>query len=443
MWLSGLFKKVLIAANLPEIFINSIQFIHSLMGFFDWFGRIFSRKEQVEVIVPFSDIEDWLEQNTDTFLDNSNSTVKDKYSQVLQKKEEASELLAKLAGAQLQNPHIEPRMLQFMTGNRENYMQQVQIFVNNLPELNNDFYAKFQQSLDGLAKKTARSYQILQEFFADESRSVAFKIKEMDALSKEINDLRTKGRMKSLNEIKSKISEIQTLNSLKEKMLAKIEADEAKLQQEKDSLEEHKKEIDGKKGSDEYRQYNERVQKREKLTVRLKMLDSEVNEELSGIKRALKKFRRINLSHENEVLIDSYLSSPLVGLIDDREFKLLELFKELKAKMNSLALDQKEEAKVRQKIKDITKEKLGAYLREYDELKLHLVDLKEKIEQSTVLNEIEKLQQDAEALERSIARKEIELQEEGRKLETYSIDEKTKELQLLINSSLGSNILIR
>jgi DNA repair exonuclease SbcCD ATPase subunit len=413
------------------------------MGIFDWFGSIFSRKEQTEVIVPFRDLGHWINENTGTLVDSNNTALKERYEAVASKKAEAFQLLSALREAKLQNPNIEPRMLHFMSGNRDNYIQQVEIFLNNFPEFSQDFYSKLQESLDNLAKKTGRSYQILQEFFANESKAIAMKIKELENLSKEIHELRTGGKIRIINEIKERIDEIKQLQSSKDAVFSKIESDESKLNQCREKMDELKKQADEIRNSSRFADHNQLTAEREKLSVKLKMLDSDVNQEFSALKRAFKKFRRITLSHEYETLIDSYLNSPLIGLIDDLNLDILELFKEIKSKINSLVLDDKEQSRLRQKLKEITREKLEGYVKLYNEMKQQLVVIKEKLQQNTVLQDIDKFEQEIELLDRAAKRKEIELAEENKKLESISFDEKIKQLQLLVNQNFGTNICIK
>jgi len=417
--------------------------LFDIMGIFSWVNRIFSSKEQVEVMVPFRDLEDWADSNTRKLVEGSSAEIKEKHNQILDKKNKVNELLNVLKEAKLKNPNIEPKMLQFMSGNRDNYIQQVSIFINNLPEFNENFHSQFQDALSNLTKKTGRSYQILQEFFANESRQIAIKIKEMNELSKKINELKTGGKMSKVNEIKDKIKEIKGLTQLKENMMTKMESAESKINGDKQIIEKLGKKVEGKKNSDEFNAYSGLVAEREKLAVKLKMLDAEVNELFSPLKRAFKKFRRITLSNDYEVLIDKYLGSPLVGLIDDSKFNVLNLFQEILNKMNSLNLDDREQNRVKQKIEEITREKLDEYRKKYDELKQQLVVIKQKIQQNTILQDIEKLQQEIDSLKEKVKRKEIELDEETKKREAIDIEGKIKRLQLFINENLGTNICIK
>jgi len=413
------------------------------MGLFNWIGQVFSKKEKVELMVAFNDLEDWVDNNTKGLVKENLEEVNKKYDEIIDKRTETQKLLKNLAEAKLHNANIEPRILQFMTGNRDNYIQQIKIFLNNFPALNDDFYPKLQDALTELTKKTGRSYQILQEFFANETKSIAIKLKEMDILSREINKFKKSSDMNKVSEIKQKIKEIIDMKALGEDLIDKIDASDSKLSECKNKLEQLSKELDEKKKSKEYDDYNMLIADREKLGVKLKMLDNEVNELFSALKRVFKKYRKITLSNEYEALIDKYLESPLIGLIDDRTFQVLKLLEEIDRKMNSLNIDEKEQSRVRNQIEAVTKEKLDDFLKKYDELKKQLVLIKEELDKNTILQEIEKLEQEIDAYKQSANRAETELEDYNNKKSQANVEERIKELQLLINESLGSNICIK
>ncbi|MBW2995346.1 hypothetical protein KY312_03260, partial [Candidatus Woesearchaeota archaeon] len=175
----------------------------------------------------------------------------------------------------------------------------------------------------------------------------------------------------------------------------------------------------------------------------LKLLDAEVNQLFSPLKRALKKFRRITLQNEYESLIDNYLESPLVGLIDDRDFNILKLFEDIQRKISSLNLDEKENTKIKTQMDNITKEVLEVTSKKYDELKQQLLFIKDEINNNTVLSDLERLGKELNILNDEIKRGETELQELTTKRDSFDVDNKIQVLQTLVNNSLGTNICIK
>jgi hypothetical protein len=426
------------------IFINAELFV-SDMGIFSFLKQVFSDKTtpQVEIIVPFSAVDDWIESNTKTILKESREKASEAYNQILQKKSEILEYIEVLKNAQLANPNIDARMKQFMTGNRENYIQQISLFLNNLPQLTDDFYLKFQNSLQELAAKTEKSYRILQEFFADESKRIAFVLRDMDELSKRIKSIKTSGSMQNVSQIKSKIKELNNLFKLKDDMMTKIESYDESIQQDKVKIENMQIIANEKKNSPEFKSFNELIARRDALSAKMKFLDSEVSELFSPVKRSLMKFRRINILKEHEAIIDNYYGAPLIGLVDDVNLEILHILQDIVKKTQILNLGQDEETKVIERAAHITKEMLEEYRKQYRDIKSQLVEIKDNIQQNPILEEVEKIQNDIASLSSTVQRMEHELEEEESKIAGLAIESKITELQNFVNSSLGSNISIK
>ena len=144
------------------------------MGFL---ARLLGLEKEIEL--DEISLEPWFRGEIDSKLSKSESNKEGLRTQFNQKIIELKEELLSLERAELQNPNVPIRTLDFMHGNRENYIKQVNQLITNLPELGEDFKEKFDKLLDDFSKRTTRSYQILQEFFSHEIKNVAFKIKEI------------------------------------------------------------------------------------------------------------------------------------------------------------------------------------------------------------------------------------------------------------------------
>ena len=96
----------------------------------------------------------------------------------------AREALKALEEAKLQNPNISVREKQFMEGNRKAYLQKTEHFFREVEEIIeheiNFFVHHYKDYLDNFGKGTSRAYSILNEFFSNEARGIALRIKELD-----------------------------------------------------------------------------------------------------------------------------------------------------------------------------------------------------------------------------------------------------------------------
>jgi len=113
-------------------------------------------------------------------------------NKIYDEKKKVNENLKKLENAKLQNPKIPERVKTIMEGNRSAFIKKVSFFFDNidLKFNNHDEILKkckdIENEINSLGKGTARSYQVLNEFFAREAENVAINIKYIEKYTKEI-----------------------------------------------------------------------------------------------------------------------------------------------------------------------------------------------------------------------------------------------------------------
>ena len=176
-----------------------------------WFSRLFSGSPKGEERVDEQKLEAWFRvQTSDHFKDKE-----ERQDTLIRQFEDALKsmgtLIGQLESAELRNKKIPIRMVSFMEGNRENYLHQLRILKDSIPSFGPDFSKQFDAQLDIFAQKTQRNYAVLQEFFNDEIKAMALKIKELSQLAREIS--LGDPRFLAIENTLQKIAELETLRN--------------------------------------------------------------------------------------------------------------------------------------------------------------------------------------------------------------------------------------
>ncbi|HJO01655.1 MAG TPA: hypothetical protein QF458_01915, partial [Candidatus Woesearchaeota archaeon] len=145
--------------------------------------KIFTKQEIPEEKIDLNELNNCLDQKTKPLFENLDNNINQVTNKISNEKEKVEKNLEILKNAQLQNPKIPERVKTIMEGNRAAFIKKVSFFFNNIDfEYNNhneilEKCNKTKNEIDSLGKGTARSYQILNEFFAREAEHIAANIK--------------------------------------------------------------------------------------------------------------------------------------------------------------------------------------------------------------------------------------------------------------------------
>lgn len=410
---------------------------YSNMG---WIDSIFSKKTEEET-VDFSDLEKWFGKKSKPDYEQMEKKAKDAFSEIEEITKRIRELLASLENAELQNPNIEPKLKQYMSGNRDNYIKQVKLMIDNLPGLSEHFPHQIQVALDAFTERSARSYAILQEFFAHEAKEIASEIRKIDIVSKEIDTFYRGQRILLLNEFKAKITELEERAKMKEELkqsTEKLEKETADLTAE---IEELKKQVDEKSHSQESGQLKKLNDEKIVIDAKLRNIDFGFNDLFSPLKRALRKYARLAVA--NEALIESYAVSPLKTLLKDEELALVSILEDMKAKLGQLNFDSDEQKKISQRIDLFPKEKILKTIENYKLLEAQLIELQQKISEIKVADEIRKTQEQIINIKALIDRKQRMINDQKHKMESVDILAESEALKTLAANAFGIKLNIK
>ncbi|MBC8500628.1 MAG: hypothetical protein ISS25_00860 [Nanoarchaeota archaeon] len=323
------------------------------MGFFD-----FLKKKKEEETVKFNEVESWITR----YLENKNLDKKiSQFKEEMNHKiEEAKELLTALDKAGLLNENIPDRVKHIMEGNRNNYIQKITLFLDDIRIPDNylqirEFSKKLTDDMDRLSKETQKSYFVLKEFLETELVAVAKKIKEMENEAIKFRQKIEKENLHKLEEIKEKLVDYenseQTLSELKN-----LKEEQGKeLQELKNKEKTIDKRISELKNAKSYKEYNELKKERERILEDIQRQKKEIITHFSTLEKAFKKYKRMSL---NEALIDKYLKDPTQALLADENLGISEVLGKMLLSLDKLELKDKKAEKTKEEIGKLSKDLL-------------------------------------------------------------------------------------
>jgi len=323
------------------------------MGFFD-----FLKKKKEEETVKFNEVESWITR----YLENKNLDKKiSQFKEEMNHKiEEAKELLTALDKAGLLNENIPDRVKHIVEGNRNNYIQKITLFLDDIRIPDNylqirEFSKKLTDDMDRLSKETQKSYFVLKEFLETELAAVAKKIKEMENEAIKFRQKIEKENLHKLEKIKEKLVDygnseqtLSELKNLKEEQGKELE----KLKNKEKTIEKRISEL---KSAKSYKEYNELKKEKERISEDIQRQKKEIITHFSTLEKAFKKYKRMSL---NEALIDKYLKDPTQALFADENLGISEVLGKMLLSLDKLELKDKKAEKTKEEIGKLNKDLL-------------------------------------------------------------------------------------
>ena len=349
---------------------------------FGFLKKLFSKEPEVPVEeIELDNLSSWFDDKTKSKIESLNNELKEVGQRVNSEISQTKKNIEVLNNAKLLNPNIPERAKHFMQGNRDAYSKKINSFLDrvHVPYSISDFsvfHSSVQEELKELTQGTAKSFQILQEFFANESRKVMGNI---GSISKEINSFNQAfddAGLNILDETKKRITDFQTKLKLRDAL-------EQDLTARKQELEEHTAEIRKLKEDIELlqkdRQLTELKSKFKQAQAKVEETRERITSPFSVINPALRKFERITYRHRT--IVQKYIDSPLDALLQDLHLSILKALHDLEMSImnNRIDMKDKKREKTLEVMKLLTREYMGSFLTEYGQIKHEQDKLKKQI----------------------------------------------------------------
>jgi hypothetical protein len=371
------------------------------MGFIKILTSLFKGDQKVErpvqeANVLVKDLSDWFLQQTALQRQSMQEELRVKFNSIKHEMTFLQERLQDLELAKLQNESIPEKERQIMEGNRQAYIRYVTLFVHalTLPEKTTheqakEFVSEFEERLSSLTKTTAKSYYVLQQFFANESGKVSEHLKNIEKIVRSLFN----EEEYLIAQTRKDILQLQEVMQRKE-ALAKQRAEERKgLMQTKRLMEDAKNKVSSLKKSEQYKELHGLLDRKKELESRMKHQENRVASLLAPLERTLRKYARISL--DGEKLIKEYMETPFSALLKDKGLTILQLLQGMETAIRSGQLevkDEREREKVLIKVRDVTEQQLQNVLQLHTKLKNSLQELEKSSRLNTIRGDIDALQ---------------------------------------------------
>lgn len=328
------------------------------------------------------------------------------------------------------NPNIPDRAKDFMQGNREEYCRRVQQYLEKLklPSSAEEFPKFFDQHKKNAQEFTQgilRPFQILQEFFAHESKVITLSLAEIE---KNILELREQHEQAKIDAYDPLLTESEILLT-KHNQSQAMEKERAEMEKQLEeavqkikmlNVEEERLLKDPKRlaALDTLREAQRRKQAHEQT----------IRDIFKNFEPALRRFHR--MATRNTRLVGKYLRDPVQTLIEDMHLDIQEVISDIIRLMefDRLQLGDKKEY-VTDALAHLNKDFLGTWLREYGRYAKDEKDAQHAIEECEASKTLVKIQRLREETRRNNQLTEQRLALVRKDLDKLNLDQLKSELE--------------
>jgi len=409
--------------------------------------NLFKEEEKPEENVNLNEISGWLDVKAKPFTEGLKNEIKNIIDSIDNEKEKVKESTTKLEDAKLQNPNIPNRAITIMEGNRSAFIKKVIHLVDNidLGYSNYDELIKKSKTVEddivSIGKSTARSYQIMKEFFAREVENVAINIKNIENYSKEIQSNIKDSKIWSIYKLKDSVINLQHKIRSKERISNEIGSERKILESIKNSFSEKEKKIQTHKESKGFDEYKNMTIEKEILVRGIKDIEDKLFHDFSVLGKALKKYAKI--AYENEKLIESYLKNSLKALASDENLDILKILNKLEKAIeeDKLGMDEKKNDRSLSKIRELNNAYFVKLQDNYHDKNDKLGKMEIEILNNTSKKQLDSYKEELESLDMEIRNINNKISMFTHELDKINIDNLKENLREEIDSKLNEKIV--
>lgn len=410
--------------------------------------KLFAKEEIQEEKIGFSELNDWLDSKTKPIFENLNNNINQITNKINDEKKNVNENLKKLEDAKLQNPKIPERVKTIMEGNRAAFIKKVSFFFDNIDLKFNNYdevlkkCKNIENEINSLGKGTARSYRVLNEFFAREAENIAINIKKIEKHTKDIVNLVNNSKIMNVVKIKNNASEMQNKIKLKQQYSVELGNNKNNLQNNKNKRLEIENKINKIKSGADYRNYEKLLEDKNNIEAKLNEIENQLFHDFSALQKAFKKYAKI--AFENEKLILEYLSNPVVALIKDADFKISKILDSLKNAIarNEFDLEEKKKKKTIAKINELDGVYFAKIKDDYKNARTRLNDITSKIENNSSKKDLDSLNTELNNTNQNIENLNNKISNLKNEIERINIEKLKKDLANRIYNIVNTRVTL-
>lgn len=413
----------------------------------EWLRSIFktTKKEEPAEEIPEEELLEWFLERSDAVISDIQQDIREKLDQLEEEIDAVNAALDTLAEAKLQNENISEKARAIMQGNRAAYVKFVRMFITTLDvpsEITHEnmqvFISSFEDKLDTMHKSTAKSFYILQEFFAHESSEVAKHLKTMDSIIRSLLHNKFSGMLA----LKKRIKELDAQRKSSKDLARNIADEEQEASVTMNLINDTDRHIKKVKQSAAWWDLDKLRKEQQTAHQKIRNVENHLHGKLTSVDRVLKKYAWLVPEHKE--LVEKYLESPMVALLDDPSLTIILILQraEQLVQENQIELKEKEKEKMIQKLRELTSENLRDALAQHGALKDSLDELERRIRGNGVMRELEELEYKLAHLQEKYARIEENREKLEKQRAKMDVEKAKSGIQSEIREVLGVAVLI-
>ncbi len=349
--------------------------------------------------------------------------------------------LEALNHAELRNPKIEMRAKQIMEGNRKGYVNTINAFLDRISPKGIKgkdrvlaFVKDYDYHVNVMSKSSARSYFVLQEFLAHESKDVSESIKQIDKVVKAIKEAAQRFRILQADTLADRIDDLEALRRERKQQNKRLSDQKRLIASLEKELKQLEKQVKEAQSGPEMKRHNQLLHDIELAEGARKATEQRLFTLFAPIERPLRKFARTSMK---EKLVNSYLEDFTRALLDDQDMEIAEELQRLGTTLHKISLKDRQKDKAEAAVAGLTsktlegiRDKLIAQRSEADELRKQMSSLQAE-EKLTALKEKRNLLADR-------------IENERGRLATRDLDDTgiTEEIKSLVRIVLKEDITV-
>lgn len=355
---------------------------------------LFKKKQELELSI--DELEQWLRTKKISITESLEPVCKELLGSLNEYLDELKDNIDKLQKAEIKDKDkIEQRIVTIVLGNRKSFINQTRFFINRicLPSYENvklviEFSNKLKQELDSFAKTTHKSFYAAQHLFYKEAENIKKSIKKISKINDNFDKKIKKSKIIYFKDVENNVNLLKSSVNSKYSLLKSLNQLKIRLEKVKEDKESYEEKIKEIKISPNYKYFLEEKEKLSKLENEIKKLKLKLEHNFAVIEYALKKYTKI--ADEEFKLIYGYQVNAFDTLLEDKEFKILEILQKITQKIlsNEIVLKDSKKQKILAEINLINRNYLGEIIKEYRELEKDRKQLSKEINENKTINEI-------------------------------------------------------
>lgn len=407
-----------------------------------WLKKILGIKDREEasigeVELRAEELDSWLDERASGLLSELNEKISSLYPKIKEVIKDVGEKVAILSKVDLSEKKVTERVKNIVVDNRDSYVRQVNSFVKNftVPEKFGyveaiAFHSLFTSKLDRLARNSFRNLSLTSELIGEESVAVNEGLKRLDGLVKEIKSAISDEKIHSFYKVKEAIKELKNLQAAKSKFGS---VKEGLLLREKEMENEafvFRERITKLKESREYKELRGLIDRREGVSQQINNIDFKIRNLFGPLQKALQKFLQMNKDSPEAKVLKKYVEDTVTALINDEEFKIINLLEDTKEALIEGRIDLKDKKKEQtlKIIRDVNVDVLKSFVERRKALERDEKEIGEKISAVDVMGKIEDAQKGLYGLKSSRENLNKEVMKLGVRQERISFEELEKKI---------------